>query len=192
MSTDSIHKPTSNAAQAETDNPPMALHGAPDRNVGKGAGRNKMRGASVYNNILADMKDVGKDEAGQEPLAGTYECCFCGIGLTEIHYSDERCYKCAQTDVIQRSTSLPFHAGFWKPDPAEDVENKVIANYAWGRILVITGYKQQKRLLEQKIAELPEAEVPRGLVSVQTIDDSPCHQAEFVICESVVLMQKDT
>ncbi|KAL7792725.1 hypothetical protein V8C43DRAFT_305513 [Trichoderma afarasin] len=104
MSTDSIHKPTSNAAQAETDNPPMALHGAPDRNV----------------------------------------------------------------------------------------ENKVIANYAWGRTLVITGYKQQKRLLKQKIAELPEAEVPRGLVSVRTIDDSPSHQAEFVICESGVLMQKVT
>lgn len=120
----------------------MALHSAPDRNVGKGAGRNKMRGASVYNNILADMKDVGKDEAalsgvmmswfnatrgidtfwaGQEPLAGTYECCFCGIDPTEIHYSDERCYKCAQTDTIQRSTSLPFHAGFWEPYPAEDV-----------------------------------------------------------------------
>lgn len=61
MSTDSIHKPTSNAAQAETDH--MALHGAPDRNVGKGAGQNKMRGVSVYNDILADMKDVGKDEA---------------------------------------------------------------------------------------------------------------------------------
>ncbi|KAL6789853.1 hypothetical protein J3E68DRAFT_88244 [Trichoderma sp. SZMC 28012] len=71
-------------------------------------------------------------------------------------------------------------------------ESKVIANYAWGRILVITGYKQQKRLLEQKIAELPEAEVPRGLVSMRTIDDSPSRQAEFVICESGVLMQKDT
>lgn len=65
------------------------------------------------------------------------------------------------------------------------LENEGIANYAWGRILVITGYKQQKRLLEQKIAELPEAEVPRGLVSVRTIDDSPSHQAEFVICDLV-------
>ncbi|KAK0756997.1 hypothetical protein N5P37_010522 [Trichoderma harzianum] len=37
----------------------------------------------------------------------------------------------------------------------------------------------------QKIAELPEAKVPRGLVSVRTIDDSPSHQAESVICNLV-------
>ncbi|KAL6824478.1 hypothetical protein J3E69DRAFT_356149 [Trichoderma sp. SZMC 28015] len=42
---------------------------------------------------------------------------------------------------------------------------------------------ENERLLEQKIAELPEAEVPRGLVSVRTIDESPSHQAEFVICD---------
>ncbi|KKO98317.1 hypothetical protein THAR02_09581 [Trichoderma harzianum] len=64
-------------------------------------------------------------------------------------------------------------------------ENEVIAKYAWGRILLITGYKQQKCLLEQKIAELPEDKVPRGLVSVRTIDDSPGHQAEFVFCDLV-------
>lgn len=32
---------------------------------------------------------------------------------------------------------------------------------------------------------LPEAELPRGLVSVRTIDDSPSHQAEVVICDLV-------
>ncbi|KAJ4857723.1 hypothetical protein T069G_08620 [Trichoderma breve] len=51
-------------------------------------------------------------------------------------------------------------------------------------------HRLQKRLLEQKIAELPEAEVPRGLVSVRTIDDSPSHQAEFDICDVGILHAK--
>ncbi|KAK4061335.1 hypothetical protein Trihar35433_9662 [Trichoderma harzianum] len=71
--------------------------------------------------------------------------------------------------------------------PAEPTTNMVFVNVSDGTELmqVITGYKQQKILLEQKIAELPEAKVPRGLVSVRTIDDSPSHQAEFVICDLV-------
>ncbi|KAL6824469.1 hypothetical protein J3E69DRAFT_356141 [Trichoderma sp. SZMC 28015] len=152
MPTDSIHEPTSNAAQAETDNPPIALHGAPDRNV------------------------------GQEPLAGTYECCFCGIDVTEIHYPDERCHKCVQTDAIQRSTSLPFHAGFWEPYPAEDMEQDDH----------MRSQGDEVKFCEYCQTWLIELLVPRGLVSVRTIDDSPSHQAEFVICESGVFMQKDT
>ncbi|KAJ4864148.1 AAA domain-containing protein [Trichoderma breve] len=58
-------------------------------------------------------------------------------------------------------------------------------SYEWGRILIITGYKQQKRLLREILAELPEADVSRGLVSARTIDDSPSHQAEVVICDLV-------
>lgn len=56
------------------------------------------------------------------------------------------------------------------------------STYAWGKILVITGYKQQKILLEEKLSKLSSAEIPRGIVSVRTIHDSPSHQAEAVIC----------
>ncbi|KAJ4856218.1 AAA domain-containing protein [Trichoderma breve] len=56
------------------------------------------------------------------------------------------------------------------------------STYAWGKILVITGYKQKKILLEKKLSKLSSAEIPRGIVSVRTIDDSPSHQAEVVIC----------
>ncbi|KAF3077434.1 hypothetical protein CFAM422_000500 [Trichoderma lentiforme] len=58
-------------------------------------------------------------------------------------------------------------------------------SYEWERILTITGYSEQKCLLQETLAELPEADVPRGLVSVRTIDDSPSHQAEVVICDLV-------
>lgn len=63
MPTDSIQKHASNAAQAKTDNPPMALHGAPDRNVGKEAGRIELKEVLAYNEMLADIKHVGEDEA---------------------------------------------------------------------------------------------------------------------------------
>ncbi|KAK0758566.1 hypothetical protein N5P37_008965 [Trichoderma harzianum] len=56
------------------------------------------------------------------------------------------------------------------------------STYARGKILVITGYKQKKILLEEKLSKLSSAEIPRGIVSVRTIDDSPSHQAEVVIC----------
>lgn len=59
------------------------------------------------------------------------------------------------------------------------------STYAWGNILVITGYKQQKLLLDEKLSKLSSAEIPRGIVSVRTIDDSPSHQAEVVICDLV-------
>lgn len=36
-----------------------------------------------------------------------------------------------------------------------------------------------------QMPELPEAEVLLGLVSVRTIDDSPSHEAEVVICGMV-------
>ncbi|KAK4072487.1 hypothetical protein Trihar35433_4551 [Trichoderma harzianum] len=57
------------------------------------------------------------------------------------------------------------------------------STYPWGKIPVITGYKQQKLLLEEKLSKLSSAEIPRGIVSVRTIDDSPSHQAEVVICD---------
>ncbi|KKO99555.1 hypothetical protein THAR02_08340 [Trichoderma harzianum] len=105
----------------------MALHSAPDRNAGKEAGRVEMKGVSTYNGMLADIKDTREDEAalcgvmmpwfkfthgidtfwvGQNGWAGTYECRFYSIDLAEIYHPDEHSYKCAQTDAIQRATSL--------------------------------------------------------------------------------------
>ncbi|EHK16055.1 uncharacterized protein TRIVIDRAFT_65122 [Trichoderma virens Gv29-8] len=127
LPTDGVQKTTNNALQSETDDPSMALHGAPDHIVGKGIGRIKMKGVSAYNDMLADIKGAGDDEAalcgvmmswfkvthgidtfwaGQEPLPGTYACRFCGIDLVEVHHPDEHCYKCSQKDAIQRATSL--------------------------------------------------------------------------------------
>ncbi|KAJ4856217.1 AAA domain-containing protein [Trichoderma breve] len=75
-----------------------------------------------------------------------------------------------------------------KAQDCEDREERIqqfLRSYEWGRILIVTGYREQKRLLLKTLAELPEAEVPPGLVSVRTIDDSPSHQAEAVICDMV-------
>ncbi|KAL6822261.1 hypothetical protein V8C40DRAFT_43283 [Trichoderma camerunense] len=77
-------------------------------------------------------------------------------------------------------------------DKAQDREDReehiqrFLRSYEWGRILIITGYREQKRLLLETLAELPEAEVPPGLVSVRTIDDSPSHQAGVMICDMVM------
>jgi superfamily I DNA and/or RNA helicase len=52
-----------------------------------------------------------------------------------------------------------------------------------GKILIITGYRPQKHLINHILSELPEWEVPRGLISCRTIDDSPSHEAEIVIAD---------
>ncbi|KAL5094198.1 hypothetical protein Trisim1_008304 [Trichoderma cf. simile WF8] len=62
----------------------------------------------------------------------------------------------------------------------EERIQQFLRTYEWGRILIVTGYSEQKRLLLETLAELPEAEVPPGLVSVQTIDDSPSREAEVI------------
>lgn len=67
----------------------------------------------------------------------------------------------------------------------EERIQQFLRTYEWGRILIVTGYSEQKRLLLETLAELPEAEVPPGLVSVQTIDNSPSHEAEVVICDMI-------
>ncbi|KAL7793408.1 hypothetical protein V8C43DRAFT_322015 [Trichoderma afarasin] len=77
---------------------------------------------------------------------------------------------------LAASTSLYSVQSFMEHPEADP------STYAWGKILVITGYKQQKFLLEEKLSKLSSAEIPRGIVSVRTIDDSPSHQAEVVIC----------
>lgn len=50
-------------------------------------------------------------------------------------------------------------------------------------ILIITSYRQQKRLLEQVLLELSPTEIPRDVVSVRAINDSLSRQAEIVICD---------
>lgn len=38
----------------------------------------------------------------------------------------------------------------------EQASEEIIRTYTWGRILIIAGYSEQKRLLEQTLSELPE------------------------------------
>ncbi|KAL7937088.1 AAA domain-containing protein [Trichoderma chlorosporum] len=54
-----------------------------------------------------------------------------------------------------------------------------------GKILIITGYSQQKRLIRRMLDTLSETECPPGMVSVRTIDDSPSHEDDVVICDIV-------
>ncbi|UKZ85244.1 uncharacterized protein TrAFT101_001113 [Trichoderma asperellum] len=87
-----------------------------------------------------------------------------------------------------------YSAKSYKAEPFDKVGRKdkgkktakaIIDSYAWGRILIITGYSDQKRILEEKIAELPPQEVPPGLISIRTSDDSPSYEAEVVVCDLV-------
>ncbi|KAL6411469.1 MFS monocarboxylate transporter [Ilyonectria robusta] len=53
----------------------------------------------------------------------------------------------------------------------------------FGSTLVIVGYSAQKNEWEGLMSELSPAEVPLDRVEVRTIDDSPGHEADLVICD---------
>ncbi|KAF5257043.1 hypothetical protein FOXYS1_12453 [Fusarium oxysporum] len=50
-------------------------------------------------------------------------------------------------------------------------------------ILILTPYKAQRRMYDLLLLELTEAEVPKTLVEVRTIDDSPSHEANIIILD---------
>ncbi|KAL6798656.1 hypothetical protein J3E68DRAFT_449489 [Trichoderma sp. SZMC 28012] len=51
-----------------------------------------------------------------------------------------------------------------RPKDREERIQQFLRTYEWGRVLIVTGYSEQKRLLLETLAELPEAEVPPGLL----------------------------
>lgn len=53
----------------------------------------------------------------------------------------------------------------------------------FGSTLVIVGYSAQKNEWDGVMRELSPAEVPLDRVEVRTIDDSPSHEADLVICD---------
>ncbi|KAF4467757.1 MFS monocarboxylate transporter [Fusarium albosuccineum] len=54
-----------------------------------------------------------------------------------------------------------------------------------GSVLIITGYAVQKNAYELLIWQLTPAEIPKELVEVRTIDESPSHEAHIVIVDCV-------
>lgn len=50
-------------------------------------------------------------------------------------------------------------------------------------VLIPTPYKEQKHLYDLLLRQLTKAEVPQDLVEVGTVDDSPSHEADFVILD---------
>ncbi|KAF5530545.1 hypothetical protein FMEXI_13483 [Fusarium mexicanum] len=57
-------------------------------------------------------------------------------------------------------------------------------------VLILTPYREQKRLYELLLRQLTKAEVPKDLVEVRTDDDSPSHEADFVILDLVRTVKK--
>ncbi|KAG9502797.1 hypothetical protein J7337_005631 [Fusarium musae] len=50
-------------------------------------------------------------------------------------------------------------------------------------VLIPTPYKGQKHLYDILLRQLTKAEVPQDLAEVRTVDDSPSHEADFVILD---------
>lgn len=54
-----------------------------------------------------------------------------------------------------------------------------------GSVLIIAPYSVQKNYYDLLLRELTEAEIPKSLVEVRTVDDSPSHEADIVIVDWV-------
>ncbi|KAJ0131129.1 Uncharacterized protein HZ326_25781, partial [Fusarium oxysporum f. sp. albedinis] len=57
-------------------------------------------------------------------------------------------------------------------------------------ILILTPYKAQRRMYDLLLLELTEAEVPKTLFEVRTIDDSPSHEANIIILDWVCTVKE--
>ncbi|PNP79694.1 hypothetical protein FNYG_07040 [Fusarium nygamai] len=57
-------------------------------------------------------------------------------------------------------------------------------------VLILTPYKGQRRVYDLLLKQLTEAEVPKTLVEVRTVDDSPSHEADVVILDLVRTVKK--
>ncbi|KAK1252242.1 hypothetical protein MKX08_003429 [Trichoderma sp. CBMAI-0020] len=113
-----------------------------------------------------------------------------GGGLSDGVGSKERAYP-EPTDKVNKASSAP-------PETPEEVEQRrqaerqleagrqrqeVIDAYSWGKILIISAYSEQERILKEKLSEIPHAELPPDLWSITTFNESPSHQAEIIICD---------
>ncbi|KAH6896053.1 hypothetical protein B0T10DRAFT_587692 [Thelonectria olida] len=56
-------------------------------------------------------------------------------------------------------------------------------NQGFGNTLVIAGHSAQKIEGEGRLQQLSDAEVPKNPTEVQTIDDSPSHEADLVVVD---------
>jgi hypothetical protein len=54
-----------------------------------------------------------------------------------------------------------------------------------GSVLIITPYSVQKNYYDLLLNDVTEAEIPKALVEVRTVDDSPSHEADIVIVDWV-------
>ncbi|CZR43050.1 uncharacterized protein FPRO_08034 [Fusarium proliferatum ET1] len=82
-----------------------------------------------------------------------------------------------------------------RPDNAEESKggNTLVEARDFSRrasVLILTPYKEQKRLYDLLLRQLTEAEVPKDLVEVRTVDDSPSHEAGVVILDLVRTVKK--
>ncbi|KAJ3525109.1 hypothetical protein NM208_g11782 [Fusarium decemcellulare] len=71
---------------------------------------------------------------------------------------------------------------------AEDVQaalENVQVQIRRGSVLILTGYAVQKNAHELLIWQLTPVEIPKELVEVRTIDESPSHEADIVIVDCV-------
>ncbi|KAF5615140.1 hypothetical protein F52700_13529 [Fusarium sp. NRRL 52700] len=57
-------------------------------------------------------------------------------------------------------------------------------------VLILTPYKEQKYTYELLLRQLTKAEVPKDLVEVRTVDDSPSHEADVIIFDLVRTVKK--
>ncbi|KAF5703994.1 hypothetical protein FMUND_12753 [Fusarium mundagurra] len=57
-------------------------------------------------------------------------------------------------------------------------------------VLILTPYKGQRRVYDLLLKQLTKAEVPKTLVEVRTVDDSPSHEADVVILDLVRTVKK--
>ncbi|KAF5546057.1 hypothetical protein FPHYL_10580 [Fusarium phyllophilum] len=58
-------------------------------------------------------------------------------------------------------------------------------------VLILTAYKEQKRLHNLLLQQLTEAEVPKDLVEVRNVNDSPSHEADVIILDLVRTLKGD-
>ncbi|KAG5806898.1 hypothetical protein H9Q74_010168 [Fusarium xylarioides] len=56
-------------------------------------------------------------------------------------------------------------------------------------VLILTAYKEQKRLHNLLLQQLTEAEVPKDLVEVRNVNDSPSHEADVIILDLVCTLK---
>ncbi|KAI5467348.1 hypothetical protein BGZ63DRAFT_419061 [Mariannaea sp. PMI_226] len=101
-------------------------------------------------------------------------------------------FKNAEEGTVGTSFANPLHAvagrdflvSVYQDGPIQNaLKWKSDQELEFGTTLIITAYAAQKNEWEGVLAELSPAELPKQLVQVRTIDDSPSHEADLVIVD---------